>query len=160
VRWVRPAYADLPDGRRMWDASDDHLAAAGWVLVDFDGTIPASQRVVAFDPPSVRAKTQAEIDAEAASVAATEAAQLAAMAEAYGQMVAVLRANLVAVGHDIPVNSRTVTIDLMGRAAVGVLSPAERAAKDDIFQLYILLKEAGVTDSDIAAIWSAIQPGE
>lgn len=97
------------------------------------------------------AARQAEADA-------AQAARLSTLVQAYAPMVGVLRANLVAVGHDLPCNATAVTIDLMGRAAAGALSQAERAAKDDIFQLYTLLQKSGLTDSDIAAIWENIKP--
>jgi hypothetical protein len=143
ARAAAPARLDLPDGGTIIRPTAEQAIASG-LGYRFETAEEAEAREAAAEAARIEREAQA---------AGEKVAQ-------FGQMVAVLRANLVAVGHDIPVSSTAVTVDLMGRAAARVLSPQERAAKDDIFQLYILLKEAGITDSDIAAIWSAIQPGE
>jgi hypothetical protein len=70
VRWLRPPYADLPDGRRMWDASDEQFVEAGWVFVAYDDACPPARRLVAFDPPAVSCMSQEDWDALEAERAA------------------------------------------------------------------------------------------
>jgi len=98
--------------------------------------------------------------AQAAAQAEAEASRIAALVQGYGAMVAVLRANLVAVGWDLPCDAEAVTADLMERAAYKLLDADGRAAKDDIFQTYSILQSKGVSNADIATIWNAIKPTE
>jgi hypothetical protein len=83
--------------------------------------------------------------------------QVLAMCDAYGGMVAALGYSLIVVGHEIPCESAVVTSDLITRSLGGTLTDAQEKAKGDIADIYIILKGAGVTDDDIAAVWSNVR---
>ncbi len=109
--------------------------------------------------------TVAEHEAQQAAREAEEATQaqmdrhnqVLAMCDAYGGMIAALGYSLIVVGHEIPCESAVVTSDLITRSLGGTLTDAQEKAKGDIADIYIILKGAGVTDDDIAAVWSNVR---
>ena len=123
-------------------------------------------RIVVMEPDgAIRAATSVEIDAIAAEHAAQQAAQQTAeLHEAYQQIgasVTAIRAFLVALnlGYDLPCDSATVMADLTTKALTGQLTAAQRDAKNDLADLYLMLRGSGVTDSQIAAMWDYIKAG-
>jgi hypothetical protein len=96
------------------------------------------------------------LDIEAAADEA-EQSRIAALAQEYGGAVTGLSVALGVVGHAIPCQSGAVLADLIGREMRGELTQAQHNAKATLAALYLMLQGAGVHDSDIAAIWEAIQ---
>jgi hypothetical protein len=130
------------------DATPDGMVRVGWnpEPVIIDG--------VAHRVPICM--TQVEYDAEQA------ARQAAELHEAYRQIgvsVTAIRTLLVSLGYDLPCDSTTVISELTHKALTGQLSVTQRDAKNDLADLYLMLRGAGVTDAQIASVWAYIKEG-
>lgn len=73
VSWSRPdVVTDPATGQRYGYPSDETLTACGWTIAEYDAC-ELQYRVVEWNPPSVRAMTQEEMDARAAAQAEAQA---------------------------------------------------------------------------------------
>lgn len=127
------------DGAVVYNAPAEAYAAAGW-------------------REDTAAELAAEAQAAAEAAAQEQAARIGQLAAQFGPMVGALQVFLSQVGYSIPVEPATVTGDLLTRAIAGTITAEQREAKANIADLYIYLQAAGLSNSDIAAVWEAIKP--
>ena len=168
---VYPSKSRIPEGRGqssgLRNMSDAELATFGIHAVVDDPAPDGMVRTGWESQPTIidgiahrvpTTITQAEYDAQQA------AQQTAELHEAYQQIgasVTAIRALLVALnlGYDLPCDSATVLAELTTKALTGQLTAAQRDAKNDLADLYLMLRGSGVTDSQIAAMWEYIKAG-
>jgi hypothetical protein len=168
IRELPGAYKNISTGGRFLP----EMAADGWLIYVPDGsgadikayhweTVGAEAIQVVDSTWSVEER-QKQAEDEAAAVAAAEAQvqkdRIAGLAAAYGQAVTALAGYLALVGWSIPCDSSLVMADLIARAAADTLDEKQRDAKSNVADLYLLLRGAGVTNADIAAIWEVVKP--
>jgi hypothetical protein len=96
-----------------------------------------------------------EIEAEAA---AAEQARINGLAWKFGGLVGALAAYLARVGWAIPCEAEVVTADLLQRDLGGQLTPDQKDAKANVADTHMMLREAGISNADIAAIWERVKP--
>jgi hypothetical protein len=121
---------------------DDVAERAGWVDVT-----PEIQTQIDAD--------KAHLDAEAA---AAEKARINGLAWKYGGLVGALSAYLARVGWTIPCEAEAVTADLLQRDLGGLLTADQKDAKSNVADTHMMLREAGISNADIAAIWERVKP--
>ncbi len=115
-------------------------------LVEGDGVTGLWQCVDRLTP---------EIEAEAEQA---EASRIVALAREYGGMVLALATYLSRVGWSIPCDASAVTADLLMRDLTDQLNAAQKEAKTNVADTYMLLTGVGVSHEDIVKIWEVIKP--
>lgn len=92
-------------------------------------------------------------------VSETEAEQRASakLSEIIGDQVRSINANLITLGyHGLPASSLTILPDILTRSMSKQFDFAQELAKGNLASVYLLLRQQGITDQQINAVWTAL----
>ena len=168
---------DRPNKAGCIDHTDNRPAGLHAVLIVAHGNVmSADQRVVwvenswgaswgwngfgqmteAYHTTHIRALWQIMVPGRPTTMREYEQRQLEGLTESIRDYVRSIVHNLGILGYSMPVDSSMVMADIVRRSLAGYLTDMEQLAQSRLADAWLILRQRGVTDEDIIAVWETL----